>query len=100
KINGFVSFPARAAEYNWFIRLVIVLVSPDARRVKKSHNHELVVRIHATGDEDFLVTRKCDGALAAARQDATVGDRCFIERSEIRSGGDSVGGVQNRYICG
>ena len=38
KINGFVSFPAGAAQYNWFIRLVIVLVSPDARRVKKSHD--------------------------------------------------------------
>ena len=59
---------------------------------------ELVVRVHAAGDEDFLVARKCDGALAAARQDAAAGDRCFIERSEIRSGGNSVGIVKTRHI--
>ena len=30
QINVFVRLPAGAAEYHWFIRRVIVLVSPDA----------------------------------------------------------------------
>ena len=99
QINVFSRFPAGAAEYDWLIRLVIILVSPDLRGVKKSQAQELVVIVHAAGDQDLFVAGKCDGALAAARQDAAAWDRCFIERSEIRSRGNSIGVVKTRYIC-
>ncbi|PYK51468.1 MAG: hypothetical protein DME20_01635 [Verrucomicrobia bacterium] len=55
EINAFVGYPAGAAEYNWLIRVIIIPVSPDARRVKEGHAHEQVVRVDAAGDQDLLV---------------------------------------------
>ena len=48
KINGFVCYPAGPAQDNWLIRVIIIPVSPDARRVKEGHAHEQVVRVRPT----------------------------------------------------
>src|SRR5437762_1541944 len=72
KINGFVRFPSGTAEYNWLIRRVIVLVSPDFGRVEERLALQVVVTVHPAGDQDLFVARKCNGALAAAREYAAV----------------------------
>src|SRR5205823_13093412 len=97
-VNVFARFPAGSAKYHWLIRLVIVLVSPDLGRVKERLAQEQVVTVHAAGDQDFLVAGKCDGALAASRQDAAAGNGRFIKRGEIRFGGNSVRIVKPRHI--
>jgi hypothetical protein len=55
QINVFGSSPAGSTKYHWLIGRVIVLVSPSASRVEKSHAQQLVVCVHAARDQDFLV---------------------------------------------
>jgi hypothetical protein len=55
QVDVFVRYPAGSAEYDWLIRLVIVLVSPNAGRVKQRLAHQQVVRVHAACDQDLLV---------------------------------------------
>ncbi|PYK16743.1 MAG: hypothetical protein DME64_02435 [Verrucomicrobia bacterium] len=98
KINGFVCYPAGPAQYNWLIRVIIIPVSPDPRRVKEGHAHEQVVRVRPTGDKDLLVAGKFRGALTIARQYAAARYRCFIERDERRSGRNSIRIVKTSHV--
>src|SRR5207249_3439403 len=83
EINIFIWFPAGAIEENRVVRQVIVLVSPNTRRVKERRRpDQLVLRVHATGNENSLIVGKFGGGVAAALEHAGAGNQCFIKRSE------------------
>ena len=55
QINVFVRLPTGATEYNWLVRSVIILVSPDLGRIKERCAHKQVCRVHAARNEDLFV---------------------------------------------